>query len=111
VLDLGEAINHWGYLAIFLLIVLGNMGLPIPEESLLAVAGYLVWRGQLRFSVTLVIGIVSAAAGDNLGYWIGRRYGRVAVERYSRRLLVSPERWQTLGCFVMKHGVLGVFAA
>jgi membrane protein DedA with SNARE-associated domain len=111
VLDLGEVINHWGYFAVFLLIILGNVGLPIPEESILAFAGYLVWRGQLHFSVILVIGIVGAAAGDNLGYWIGRRYGRVAVERYSRRILMNPERLQTLGCFVMKHGFLGVFAA
>ena len=110
-LDLGEVLNHWGYVAVFLLIILGNVGLPIPEESILAAAGYLVWRGQLRFSVILILGIVGAAAGDNLGYWIGRRYGRVAVERYSRRLLMNPERLQTLGCFVMKHGFLGVFAA
>jgi membrane protein DedA with SNARE-associated domain len=111
VLDLGEVINHWGYFAVFLLIILGNVGLPIPEESILAFAGYLVWRRQLHFSVILVIGIVGAAAGDNLGYWIGRRYGRVAVERYSRRMLMNPKRLQTLGCFVMKHGFLGVFSA
>lgn len=110
-LDLGEMIGHWGYFTTSLLMILGNVGLPIPEETTLAFAGYLAWRGQLRLSIILVIGIVSAVAGDNLGYWIGRRYGRVAVERYSRRILVSPERVQTLGCFAMKHGVLGVFAA
>lgn len=110
-LDLGEVINHSRYFAVFLLIMVGNLGLPIPEESILSVAGDLVWQGQLRFSVILVLGIVGAAARDNLGDWIGRQYGRVAVERYSRRILLNPERVQTLGCFVMKHGFPRVFAA
>jgi membrane protein DedA with SNARE-associated domain len=111
VLNVGELIGHWGYTAIFLLIVLGNVGLPVPEETTLALAGYLVWRGQLRLSIILAIGIVSATAGDNLGYWIGRRYGKAAIERYSRRILVSPEHLQTVSRFVMTHGFLGVFAA
>jgi membrane protein DedA with SNARE-associated domain len=36
-------IDHWGYLAIFVFVVLGNLGMPVPEESILVLAGYLVW--------------------------------------------------------------------
>jgi membrane protein DedA with SNARE-associated domain len=35
----------------------------------------------------------------------------VAVEGYSRRLLMTPERMQTLWGFVMKYGSLEMFAA
>lgn len=109
--DLSALIVHWGYIAIFFLILLGNLGLPIPEETTLALAGYLAWRGRLRLALILALGIVSATAGDNLGYWLGRRYGRAAVERYSQRILVTPERLQMVSRFVMTHGVLGVFVA
>ncbi len=109
--DLSELVGHWGYLAIFLVVVLGNVGLPVPEETILALAGYLVWRGQLRLPVVVAVGIVSAAAGDNLGYWIGRRYGRKAIERYSRRVLGKPERFDSMQRFVTRYGPLGVFAA
>ena len=37
-------------------IVLGNVGLPLPEETILAVAGYLVWRGELNLIGVLVVG-------------------------------------------------------
>ena len=80
--DLAPLIAHWGYAAIFLFVVLGNLGLPVPEETILALSGYLVWRGELRLPLVLAVGILSAIAGDNLGYWIGRQYGRDAVERY-----------------------------
>ena len=42
--DLGQLIADWGYPAIFVVVVLGNVGLPVPEETTLIVAGYLVGR-------------------------------------------------------------------
>lgn len=79
--DLSHLIGQWGYLAIFLIVVLGNVGLPVPEETMLVLAGYLVLKWELRLPIVLVVGIVSAIGGDNVGYWIGRRYGRQSVDR------------------------------
>ncbi len=110
-LDVGEVIGHWGYPAIFLFVVLGNLGLPVPEETILALSGYLIWRGELRWPLVLAVGIISAAAGDNLGYWIGREYGREAIERYGQRVGMTPERLESVWRFVTRHGLLGVFAA
>lgn len=109
--DLRELIGHWGYLAIFLFVVLGNMGLPVPEETILALAGYLVWRGELRLAIVLVVGILSAVAGDNLGYWLGHRYGRKALEQYAGWLLRTPQQLERMQGFVERRGPVGVFAA
>ncbi len=109
--DLGELIHHSRYLAIFLVVVLGNMGLPVPEETILVLAGYLVWRGELWLPVVLAVGVVSAAAGDNLGYWIGRRYGQKPVERYARWALGNPGRQESAWRYVNRYGPFGVFAA
>ena len=109
--DVGELIGHWGYPAIFLFVVLGNLGLPVPEETILALSGYLVWRGDLRWPLVLAVGVISAAAGDNLGYWIGRKHGRGAIERYGHRVLVTPERLESVWRFVTRYGALGVFVA
>ena len=38
-------------------------------------------RGALRLDIVMTIGIVSAVTGDGIGYWLGRRYGRRAIER------------------------------
>jgi membrane protein DedA with SNARE-associated domain len=109
--DLPGLIGHWGYLAIFVVVILGNVGLPLPEETVLAVAGYLVWRGELNLGAVLVVGIVSAVAGDNLGYWLGRRYGRKALPRYARWVLGHPERLQSMEAFVERRGPFAVFVA
>jgi membrane protein YqaA with SNARE-associated domain len=109
--DPGELINHWGYGALFLLVILGNMGLPLPEETILVLAGYMAWRGELRLPIVLAIGIVSAAGGDNIGYWLGHRYGRATLERHSRWLLGHPRRLAMMQDFVGRRGSLAVFVA
>ena len=109
--DLPELIGHWGYIAIFVVVILGNVGLPLPEETVLAVAGYLVWRGELNLGAVLVVGVVSAVTGDNLGYWLGRRYGRKALPRYARWVLGHPERLQSMEAFVERRGPFAVFVA
>ncbi len=109
--DMAGAIGHWGYLAIFLFVILGNTGAPVPEEAVLALAGYLVWQGELRLPFVLAVGIASATIGDSLGYWLGRRFGRAAIERYGHWVLGGPARIERIERFVTRYGPLGVFVA
>lgn len=107
--ELSTLLDQWGYPAIFVIVVLGNMGVPVPEETVLIVAGYLVWQGHLRLSGVLMVGVISAVAGDNLGYWLGRRYGQTPIERLARWTVVDVERMAWMRRFVSRYGALGVF--
>jgi membrane-associated protein len=104
-------LEHWGYLGIFLAVVLGNMGVPIPEESALMLAGYAASRGVLRLPLVVIVGIVSAVAGDNLGYWVGRRYGHQAIERFGHLAFVPAARLAKITAFMTRYGALAIFAA
>jgi len=106
-----ELINHWRYLAIFVVILAGNLGIPLPEEAILMLAGYLVWKGELWLPTVLAVGIVSAVIGDNLGYWVGRSYGRRMVERCGHWLLITSERFNSAQRFLARYGTIGVFIA
>jgi membrane protein DedA with SNARE-associated domain len=87
------------------------VGLPVPEETVLALAGYAASRGVLHLPTVLVVGVVSAVVGDNIGYWLGRRYGRAAIERYGRRAFITPERLQKISEFMVRRGAFAIFAA
>ncbi len=108
--DINQLITDWGYAGIFLVVILGNIGLPVPEETVLAVAGYLVWSGRLQLLPVLIVALVSAVAGDNFGYWLGRRYGRATVERYAHWVL-KPGRVVVAESFVSRYGALAVCVA
>jgi membrane protein DedA with SNARE-associated domain len=106
--DLTELIGTWGYAAIFLVIILGNVGLPVPEESVLTISGYLTSQGQLHFSLVVALAIVAAVIGDNMGYWLGRWYGQRIL---GRLIAAAPERVERARKFVVRHGALAVFSA
>jgi membrane protein DedA with SNARE-associated domain len=60
---------------------LGNVGLPVPEGSILIVSDYLAWQGDRNLPLVISVGTISAAAGDIIGFWIGRKYGHAGIDR------------------------------
>jgi membrane protein DedA with SNARE-associated domain len=110
-LEAAPLIEHWGYWAIFGVVVLGNLGFPVPEEGILVFAGYLVWAGRLRLLPVLGVGILAAMIGDNLGYWFGRHYGQAAIRRFGHKIFITEERLDKARQFVDRYGSYGVFVA
>ena len=64
-----------GYGAVFLLLLLGVVGIPIPDETLLVFCGYLVWRGTLHPVPAFFSALAGSWCGISLSYTIGRTLG------------------------------------
>lgn len=109
--DLSTVLEHWRYPAIFVVVVLGNVGLPVPEETVLALGGFLAERGDMRLPIVIAVGVLAAVAGDNLGYWLGRRFGRDALGKYGRYVGVTPERLARVSTLMTRYGGFAVFVA
>ncbi len=62
------------------IIGLESMGVPSPGETALVLAAVLASQGKLQIWLVILIGVSSAIIGDNLGYWLGRRFGRDVLE-------------------------------
>ncbi len=67
--------NSLGYI-LPAIIGLESMGIPSPGETALVAAAVLASQGKLQIWLVILIGVTSAIVGDNIGYWLGRRYGR-----------------------------------
>ena len=104
-------LQHGRYLALAIAIVLGNVGLPVPEEMVLIVAGYLVREGHLALGPTVAVSIVSIVIGDNLGYWLGRLGRRPIVNRGARWSSVQAARLERLQWLVSRYGAFAIVAA
>ena len=70
-------IERYGYLIVFLGVMLEGIGIPLPGETVLITAGVLAHRGSLTLWETMVMGSLGAAMGGQAGYLIGRFGGRV----------------------------------
>jgi membrane protein DedA with SNARE-associated domain len=90
---------HYGAPALFILLMLGIFGLPVPDETLLVFAGVLVGRGQLRPVPVLAAAFSGAAVGITVSFVVGRFAGLPLLARYgsvvhvSAAMIARVEEW------------------
>ncbi len=92
VLTLESWIGHYGYIVVFVTILLEDFGLPAPGETVLISAALVAAKGELNIVLLLLAGWLGAVIGDNIGYAIGRFGGRALVLRIGRYVLVTEKR-------------------
>jgi membrane protein DedA with SNARE-associated domain len=102
---------QYGYSVVFLGVFLENTGLPVPGETMLLAGAALAHYGRLKLQWVVLTAIGGATLGDNLGFFIGRRYGRGLVERYGGHIGFTPARLAQFDRFFQKHGGRTVFIA
>jgi membrane protein DedA with SNARE-associated domain len=81
-----------GYGALYLLLALGVVGLPIPDETLLVFTGYLIGRGTLHPAGAFAAAVAGAWTGISGSYLIGRTLGVAAVHRYGKYVRLTETR-------------------
>lgn len=90
-----EAVFEWvttyGYGALFGLLVLGIVGVPVPDETLLVFCGYLIARGTLGAQGTFLAALGGSCCGITISYYIGRTAGLGVVHRFGRYLHVNDQ--------------------
>jgi membrane protein DedA with SNARE-associated domain len=85
-------LSHYGYAGLFILLVLGIVGLPVPDETLLVFSGYLISKGRLHPAWTFLSGLCGSVSGISVSYLLGKSLGYSFVQRYGRYVHLSPER-------------------
>jgi len=104
-------IDTWGYLGVVLFVFAGNIGIPVPEETVLLAAGFIAGRNELDLRTLYMVGIASAVAGDCCGFAFGRTGGQRLIERLGQRFKFVRERHEYLRQFFIAHGSKAVFMA
>ena len=101
--------SNVGYVAVFGLIAIETMGIPVPGETALIAGSLAASHGDLSIGALIALAAAAAILGDNVGFAIGRRWGRRLFEKpgpgYDQRLALLE-----LGePFFSKHGPKAVF--
>lgn len=89
-------LSHFPYLGIFLLLILGGVGLPFPEDTTLILSGFLVAHRVIRPLPALLVIYGGLLLSDFFLYSVGRKYGRALVEHKRFHRILSPDRLSQL---------------
>lgn len=85
-------ITEYGYLAIFVLLIFGIVGLPVPDETLLTFTGYLIYRSELSMPLAFAAAVAGSASGMTISYALGRSFGLALLHRFGKHVHLTPER-------------------
>jgi membrane-associated protein len=82
----------WGYWAVIAGLLGENAGLPVPGETTLMFASFLANKTpHLKIYWVIVVGIAASITGDNIGFFLGRKFGSTLI-RWVRKITHSDEQ-------------------
>jgi membrane protein DedA with SNARE-associated domain len=107
--SISHLIASYGYWALFLLVGAESLGIPLPGETALIIAG--TYAGHThRLSLWLIFAVAAAAIiGDNIGYWIGDKGGYRLARRYGHKVRLDERKLKIARYLFDTHGGKVVF--
>ncbi|MGH7756919.1 MAG: DedA family protein, partial [Vulcanimicrobiaceae bacterium] len=105
-----QFVDAAGYPGLFVVMMLGNIGMPVGTEFVAPTAGALVATGHLS-SVWLatLVAVLGEVAGAGILYTIGYFGGLPFVDRYGKYLKLDRKKYDRLHAFYERHGAKTVF--
>ncbi|HUO75390.1 MAG TPA: DedA family protein [Candidatus Paceibacterota bacterium] len=86
------------------------IGIVLPGDSVLFTAGFLASQGLLSIIPLLIISFTMAALGDNVGYWLGKRFGPSVFKRKDS-IFLNPGNITRAEAFYEEHGTKTIVLA
>ncbi|GAC1334875.1 MAG: hypothetical protein NVSMB26_18350 [Beijerinckiaceae bacterium] len=103
-------IAEYGLYAVFVFVMLESAGVPVPGETALVLAAiYAGATQELHIAQVIPVAAAGAIVGDNLGFWVGRRYGMGLLKRYGRLIHLDERRLAFGVAMFRRHGAKIVF--
>jgi len=98
-------------IGLFLALLGGGIGLPLPEDITLLAAGVLARQHVFKLRYVILVGFIAVVCADWIIYLAGRRYGRGIVALPVLARLFGAARLDAVQGVIERHGTRAVFAA
>jgi len=103
-------LESYGYLVVFLLVMLESIGVPVPgETALIGAALYAGSTHKLEIWGVIAVAIAGAIIGDNIGFSIGRYGGARLLLRHGHKIRLHEGRLKIGIWLFRRHGGKVVF--
>jgi len=102
------ALARYGFPALFAVVTVASIGIPLPVTLLLIVTGSLAAQGVLNIWGAIAVAALGSIAGDQIGYAIGRWGGKALAARLTG-LLGKGDRLRQMEAGANKLGGSGIF--
>ncbi|MBM9575684.1 DedA family protein [Leptospira sp. 201903070] len=103
--------SEYGYIAVFLVLILCGFGLPVPEDISLVSGGVIAGLGKADPHFMFLVGMAGVLIGDASVFLLGRIYGIRVLQIPMISRIVTPERFAKVQDKIGKYGNWVTFMA
>ena len=91
-------------LAVFGVLLLCGLGLPIPEDIPLISAGYLIHLHKSNWPIALIVCMLGVLTGDSIIFWFGKRLGNKLLRSRLVMFFTTPKKILKIKAYYRKYG-------
>lgn len=106
-------VDQYGYIVLFIVLMLEPLGLPLPGEFIMSYCGILAATGQMNLAISFVIAVLGCLTGRTVSYWAGYKLDVPFFQKNGHRFHMGPEKMEKTAWWFRNYGnwvlIIGYF--
>ena len=103
-IDVIHLLNQYGYIILFLSLMLELIIIPIPNEALMSYVGVLCFQGKMNLVFSVLIAGTGGIVGASISYWVGYKLGTPFIRKFGHYIHMGPEKLEKMSRWYKKYG-------
>lgn len=97
-------LNQYGYIILFLSLMLELIIVPVPNEALMSYVGVLCFQGKMNIYLSIISAGLGGVLGVTISYWIGYKLGAPFFRKFGHYIHMGPEKLEKMSKWYEKYG-------
>lgn len=102
--EIVQLLNQYGYIILFLSLMVELIIIPVPNEALMSYVGILCFQGKMNLFLSIAFAGLGGISGATISYWIGRKLGVPFFQKYGHFIHMGPEKMEKTSKWYGKYG-------
>jgi membrane protein DedA with SNARE-associated domain len=99
-----ELVNNYGYIIIFIALVLELIAFPLPGELMMTYCGFLVYQSKMNWIISIIVATAGVIFGITISYFMGTKLGEGFFKKYGSYVHFGPEKLEKTSKWFISYG-------
>jgi membrane protein DedA with SNARE-associated domain/membrane-associated phospholipid phosphatase len=99
-----QLLNQYGYIILFLSLMLELIIVPVPNEALMSYVGVLCFQGKMNIYISIISAGLGGVLGVTISYWIGYKLGAPFFRKFGHYIHMGPEKLEKMSKWYERYG-------
>ena len=99
-----DLLNQYGYIVLYVSLLLELIAFPLPGEALMTYCGVIVGKQQLNWGFSILVSMFGVITGITISYLLGRAFGSTILKKYGHYIHLGPDKMEKTAVWFERYG-------